>query len=121
MDRRQFLDITEGFDNIQYVETPMYMHFWFDENDKIQSKSGTTVARKFGGDTRKGLLKYLEEEHAKGNTVYFYGDPQVIYDPHNFTPSLVFRMNSYDGILKRKAEEIETIIEDNNYKYLLIA
>jgi hypothetical protein len=120
MDRRQFLDITEGFDNIQYVDTPMYMHFWF-EKDKIQTKSGETFARRFKGDARMELIEYLEEEHSRGRTVYFYGDPHTMYDPNDFSPVLTFRMNSYDGILKRKVEEIETIIEDNNYKYLLIA
>jgi hypothetical protein len=35
----------------------------------------------------------------------------------------MFRTNSYEGVLKTKKEETETIIENNitNYKYLLIA
>ena len=122
MNTRQFFDITEGFDNIQYVDTPMFMHFWF-EDDKINSKPGTALGKKFAGDTRIGLLDYLEKEHAKGNTVYFYGEPHVMYNPHDFTPSVMFRTNSYEGVLKTKKEETETIIENNitNYKYLLIA
>lgn len=120
MDRRQFLDITEGFDNIQYVDTPMFKHFWF-ENGVINSRNGESFVRRFKGDARLEIIKYLESEHDRGRTVYFYGDPITFYDPHDFSQVVTFRMNSYDGILKRKPEEIKTIIEDNNYKYLLIA
>ena len=49
MDRRQFLDITEGFDNIQYVEMPIFKHFWFDDNNNLQSINGDVKNRNFKG------------------------------------------------------------------------
>jgi hypothetical protein len=105
MDRRQFLDITEGFDNIQYIDMPCYMHFWIDNNNKLQSRAGDTQFRKFRGDARMMLIEYLEAEHAKGHTVYFYGDPVTFYDPHDFSQIVTFRMNSYDGRLMNKKDE----------------
>lgn len=121
MDNRQFLDITEGFDNIQYVDTPTYKHFWIDENDKVQSIAGESQNRKYKGNVRMSLIKYLQEEHDKGHTVYFFGDPITMYDPYDFSPVITFRMNSYKGRLKPKTAE--PIIENkiNDYKYLLTA
>lgn len=122
----ELLNITEGFDNIQYPSTPAFIHFWIDGNDGFQSKPGEVLVRKFRGrkNLRETLLKYLEKEHADGKTVYIFGEPQIMYDPHNFEPVYVFRINSYDGTI-RKVKEIEEppMIENNtkNYKYLLIA
>jgi len=121
MDRRQFLDITEGFDNIQYPDMPVFLHFWIDNNNDIQSKAGDTQNKRFKGNARMALIEYLEKEHAKGHTVYFYGDPVTFYDPYDFSSVLTFRMNSYEGTIKRIIDE--PIIEDKitDYKYLLIA
>lgn len=119
MERRIFLDITERFDNIVFVETHAFMHFWTDEKGNRQSRVGETYTKKFGTNAYGELKMYLSIEHARGNTVYFYGEPYVLYNPSTFEPNVTIRMNSYEGRLNIEFEEI-TKTNTKNYKYLLI-
>ena len=120
MTKRELLDITESFDNVIIVETSVYQHVW-SENGVIKSRTGELWNRQFRGNARLGLIEYIEEEQSRGRTVYIYGEPIKMYDPNDFSQVLNFRMNSYDGIMKEETEEIETIVKDNKYRYLLIA
>ena len=119
MDNRTFLDIIEGYDNVQFLQYPNFMHFWFDENDKIISKPCSVGFLRF--QSKESFINYMDDEKEKGHTVYFMeGKHPITYDPRDFSPIINIRMLSVFGSLKRVKEYQLKESNPNHYQYLLI-
>ena len=118
MTEREFYDIVEGYEHVVSTDYPIFYHFYIGGGRKLNQKATETRNRVF--KSREQLIDFFDEEYRKGNTVYYYGPPYTLYNPHDFSPCISLRIGLGDGIMGRKSDEPEIKIETNKNNYYLL-